>query len=251
MYKPKDFEIFHIHTHRCKHASDEEDFRYVEAAIKLGAERIVFTDHTPFPGNPFRNRMDMEQLPEYLNSMNQLKKEYAPQIEVLAGLEVEYLPSFDSYYRELAAMKELDLLTIGQHFYENEDGSWSFMDADKSQEYVGLCKAIVQGIETGLFDVVAHPDRSFRRCKSWSQGVMHAGYEVILAAKEHQVYLEKNHTSMRRKNHYWEDFWVRAGMNPCLEGYDAHSVEEMEKIWRGKHWMISQSELNELLGDKK
>lgn len=230
MYQPKDSEIFHIHTNRCKHASDEEDFQYVEAAIRLGASRIVFTDHAPFPGDPFRNRMDMEQLPEYISSMNALKKEYASQIEVMAGLEVEYLPSFLPYYKELAASKDFDLLMIGQHFYENEDGTWSFQDKDKSREFVGLCNAIVKGIETDLFDVVAHPDRSFRRCKGWNGELMNASYDVIAAAAKHQVLLEKNHSSMRRKNHYWEDFWVRAGMNKQLDGYDAHSVEEMRNI---------------------
>lgn len=248
MYKPKEFEIFHIHTNRCKHASDEEDFRYVEAAIRLGADRVVFTDHAPFPDNPFRNRMDMEQLPEYIGSMSRLKKEYASQIEVMAGLEVEYLPSYLSYYQELFAMNELDLLMIGQHFYENKDGSWSFSDADKSQEYIGLCNAIVQGIETGLFDVVAHPDRSFRRCKNWTQDIMHASYDVIMAASKHKVYLEKNYTSMRHKNHYWEDFWVRSSMANCLTGYDAHSVAEMEEIWNKNHMMIPQEMLDRLLG---
>ncbi len=37
-YKPLDKEIFHVHTNRCKHASDETDVDYVEKAICLGAE---------------------------------------------------------------------------------------------------------------------------------------------------------------------------------------------------------------------
>jgi len=74
MYKPTDREIFHVHTKRCKHASDEEDYLYVESAIRLNADRIVFTDHVPFPGNPFGFRMDMEELPGYISSMKALKK---------------------------------------------------------------------------------------------------------------------------------------------------------------------------------
>ena len=75
MYQPIENEIFHVHTWRCKHASEEQNYKYVEKAIDLGANRIVFTDHCPFPGNPFRSRMDMEQLPEYMSSLLHLKME--------------------------------------------------------------------------------------------------------------------------------------------------------------------------------
>ena len=48
--------IFHIHTYRCGHASNESDEAYVRKAIELGAESITFTDHTPFPGDTYRFR---------------------------------------------------------------------------------------------------------------------------------------------------------------------------------------------------
>ena len=83
MYKPIEGEIFHVHTWRCKHASEEQDYEYVEKAIDLGADRIVFTDHSPFPGNPFRSRMEIEQLPEYISSLCQLKKEYGAKIDAI------------------------------------------------------------------------------------------------------------------------------------------------------------------------
>lgn len=99
LYKQIEKEAFHVHTYRCKHAGDEPDTAYVEKAIELGAPRIVFTDHCPLPGNRFRNRMDMEQLPEYIESLSRLKDRYADKIEILCGLEVDYLPSFDAYVK--------------------------------------------------------------------------------------------------------------------------------------------------------
>ncbi len=230
MYQPLENEIFHVHTKRCKHAGNDEDYQYVEAAVNLGADRIVFTDHAPFPGNPFRGRMEMDELQGYIDSVQALRKEYAGKIEVMLGLEIEYLPSFDTYYRELRKSNEFDLLMLSQHFCENEDGSYSFQEEDKSEEFKGLSAATVQGIETGLFDVVAHPDRIFRRCKAWNSELMNASYDIIFAAASHSMFLEKNLTSQRRKNHYWEPFWVRAAEKPILTGYDAHSVEEMERL---------------------
>ena len=99
MYQPIENEIFHVHTWRCNHASNELDYQYVERAIELGASRIVFTDHSPFPGNLFRGRMGIEQLPEYISSLVHLKRKYASEIEVMIGLEAEYLPSFRNYIR--------------------------------------------------------------------------------------------------------------------------------------------------------
>lgn len=249
MYQPIENEIFHVHTKRCKHAGEDEDYRYVEAAINLRADRIVFTDHAPFPGNPFGNRMDIEELPEYVASMEALKREYAGQIEVRFGLEIEYLPSFASYYRELYDSKEFDLLMLGQHFYENEDGSYSFRNEDKSEEFKGLSAAIVQGIETGLFDVVAHPDRIYRRCKTWNSDMMGACYDMINAASKQQVLLEKNYSSQRRKNQYWPPFWVRAAGKPMLTGYDAHSVEEMNEIRLRNSVILTQEEIYRLFGE--
>ena len=84
-YIPLKNEIFHVHTHRCKHAGDEPDEAYINKAIEIGAPRIVFTDHAPFPGNPFGNRMNIEDLPEYEEAMNELKAEFAGKIEILSG----------------------------------------------------------------------------------------------------------------------------------------------------------------------
>ena len=62
-------EIFHVHTYRCRHAANVADEMYILKAIDLGAVSITFTDHAPFPGNPFGNRMDIQQLSEYLDSL--------------------------------------------------------------------------------------------------------------------------------------------------------------------------------------
>lgn len=250
MYKPIENEIFHVHTSRCGHASDEEDYKYVEKAIELGAERIVFTDHAPFPGNPFRSRsrMRIEELDGYVSSIEGLKGEYGKNIEILRGLEIEYLPSFTDYYKELRKSGKFDVLILGQHMYEYEDGSMSFHDEDRTQEFIGMCDAMIAGANTGLFDVIAHPDRAFKRCKVWDKRMMQKGYDVIFAARNNNVLLEKNYSSMQHKYRYWEEFWTRAGGMQHVYGYDAHSVEEMESIWNKNHRMLTQMELNQLLG---
>lgn len=225
-------DIFHVHTYRCGHAGDELDELYVQKAIELGAQGIVFTDHCPFPGNPFGNRMDIEELPEYIATLKDLKEKYAGQIDVRIGLEVEYLPSYKEYYKQLYESKQLDYMMIGQHFYEKTDGGYSFSDKDKSREFVGLCDAIVEGIKTGFFNVVAHPDRSFRGCKEWTQEMQVVADQIIQAAREHGVALEENYASKRKDRQYWEQFWINTTNMYIRKGCDAHSVAEMEERWK-------------------
>lgn len=222
------YDIFHVHTYRCGHAEDVSDELYIKKAIELGADRITFTDHAPFPGNIFHNRMEYEQLPEYVNTLRQLKRKYEGQINVRIGLEIEYLPSFQSYYEELAEI--LDLLMIGQHFFETAPGKYSFSLVNQEEtEYPGCLDAMMQGIESGLFQVVAHPDRIFRRVKNWNQDCKKGCKDLISLAKNKQVILEKNLSSMRHKNYFREEFWqLLTPENKTIFGLDAHAVGELE-----------------------
>ena len=85
--------IFHVHTARCKHGSDESDEAFVKTAVALGASKITFTDHSPFPGDSFKNRMGMSQLPEYIASLKSLKDKYRGTIEIEIGLEMRWINS--------------------------------------------------------------------------------------------------------------------------------------------------------------
>ena len=43
--------------------------------------------------------------------------------------------------------------------------------------------------------------------------------------------LEKNYSSMANENYYRNEFWNLASGVSIIYGYDAHSVEEMERIY--------------------
>lgn len=230
----KSKELFHVHTYRCKHAGDERDELYIKRAIELGAGAITFTDHAPFPGNPFGNRMNMEDLQEYIDTLSDLREYYKSDIEVRIGLEIEYFPSFIDYYKWLYEEQKLDVMMIGQHMYECGDGQYSFsLDRDvlKKEEAEGLGNAIIEGMKTGYFSVVAHPDRIFRRCKTWDGHMEKLSENMIKVAVANNIALEKNLSSMQRKNQYWEEFWrLVPDSAKGITGLDAHSVNELEII---------------------
>lgn len=220
--------IFHVHTYRCGHASDEKDEDYVKRALQLGASAIYFTDHAPFPGDPFTGRMRYDELSEYIKGLNELKKKYEGIIDIFIGLEIEYLPSFQSYYEELKSNQKIDILMLGQHHYEVSGGIYSF-SLDKGEHlYYGLQQAQLQGVSTGFFDVLAHPDRCLRFFTGdWTEEIINLERKLVEDAAYKNVVLEKNLSSMRNGSFY-EDFWNIVPENTkIIYGCDAHSVKDL------------------------
>ncbi len=234
MYIPIENEVFHVHTKRCGHAGNYEDREYVEMAMALGATRIVFTDHAPFPGNPLGNRMPYEQLQEYIGAINQLREEYKDRIEIQCGLEVEYFPSYLGYYKELRGMKNLDVMLLGQHLFEYADGRFSIYDQDRSNEFIGQLDAMVQGVESGLFDVVAHPDRAYRKRTEFGAIEKEYADKLITAVKKsiYPIRLEYNYASRVEPGYFKDEFWEGIPEDLVIYGYDAHSPEEIKEGWK-------------------
>lgn len=226
--------IFHVHTHRCRHAANVSDEMYVKKAIELGAASITFTDHAPFPGNPFGNRMDIQQLPEYVQSLCGLKEKYESIIEIKIGLEIEYIPHFQQYYEQLKDSGCFDVLMIGQHFYEYADNRYNFsLEKEELQkkEAEGVCKAIIESMATGLFQVVAHPDRMFRYCGKWNKSMEQMSKELIKTAMQHKIILEQNLSSMKKSNNYRDEFWnLVPSTVKIYVGTDAHAVNQLECV---------------------
>lgn len=220
--------IFHVHTWRCGHAENVSDEEYIKKAIELGAEQIVFTDHAPLPGDLFTGRMKSEQLAEYITTLQLLKHKYYSDINIVLSLEIEYLPSYVDYIYDLKKNKDIDILILGQHFYELSNGEWSFNLHNKNNEWKGLINAEIEAARSGLFDVIAHPDRVFKRCKSWSAQMKTLSNELIKVSCNNKILLEKNFSSKKCKRYYWEEFWkLVSDRHVIIYGSDAHSLDEL------------------------
>ena len=232
--------FFHIHTFRCGHAAMVPDEAYVRKAIELHAGSIWFSDHAPFPGDPLHHMMSVTELDGYLETIHALKHRYAGQIDVHAGLEIEYFPSFDrsGWYRQLKDDERIEFLMIGQHMAEIKPGHFSF-EWDKERlardEYRVLGEAVIAGIESGYFDFVAHPDRSFRAKRAWDDDMTALSRRIIGAAAKADIPLEKNKLSARMAYNFWPEFWrLLTPANRVITGLDAHSVEDMaERAFAG------------------
>jgi histidinol-phosphatase (PHP family) len=157
---------YHIHSHFCRHATGSL-VEYARAAVKKGLDEICFTPHVPFPGYKpgfFGNRLRMDpgEFPLFIEELEQARRA-APEIAILCGVEADYVKGFEGYLERFLASFPLDFVLMSVHFVQAWPGDqWVFdLSADKRpleriyDDYLG---AIREGIETGLFDCVAHLD---------------------------------------------------------------------------------------------
>lgn len=250
----KESDLFHIHTFRCLHAEEVPDEDYIKKAVSIGKTGIWFTDHAPFPKDPFGHRMRMAQLPEYLDTLSALKEKYKGICDVHIGLESEYFPSFDraGYYGELLSDSRLEFLLLGQHMAEDPDGGYSY-DWDKDrlddEEWVALSGAVLQGMKSGYFTCVAHPDRSFRRCREWTDRMEDVSRQIHALSVEKDIPLEINLHSYGHRTQFWPPFWaVQPKEEKTLFGLDAHSIDEIDLRLGKKEKFLARESITSLPG---
>ena len=98
---------YHMHTPLCHHATGEP-VEYAKRALELGLQEIGFSDHSPMPQDNFDNwRMNTDKLDEYVAQVQRVQKDF-PQLTVRLALEVDYLPGYEDWIRDLAARHPWD-----------------------------------------------------------------------------------------------------------------------------------------------
>ncbi len=230
---------FHTHTKRCMHASGTEE-EYVRKAIQQGVNHLGFSDHAPFPDFVYGFRMKMQELGEYITELERLREKYRDILEISIGLEIEYLPWYESYYHSLFKEMKIDYLLLGQHFYQNRQGYLS----DAGTDCMEYAWSIEKALNTGFFCTLAHPDIFINFSDS---SALRASKLIVEAATRNGVILEYS-AARFRKNEQWNDsqnpFWgmARQADAKVIVGSDAHSPD---CIW--DEWVARAYEsLNEL-----
>ena len=149
---------FHSHTYRCGHANGDAE-EYVLNAIKDGFKYYGVSDHVMFPflDQPGIRGSYENDFKSYVDVVNNLKTKYKNEINLSLGMEIEYSPFLDNYYRDLLK-NELDYLIMGQHFHMGQNMYFQSYDSfeNAAEKYV---EDIIKGMESGLILYVAHPDQ--------------------------------------------------------------------------------------------
>lgn len=227
---------YHTHTCRCGHASGSDE-EYVKCAIQAGYQVLGFSDHAPFKdySHP-RSHMEWEQLDEYIESIQSLKKKYEGIIDIKVGLETEYYPF--NYEERRYLKQKVEYLLLGQHFTSPEQ-TVSYFKENTEEEILTYADSICNAIDTGLFMYVCHPDVFMSRQKYFSAACETAAHKIAKKAAERKIPLEVNVRGVMKGKRTYNDgmyysypfrrFWEIAAQYPiqCILGIDAHDPQDL------------------------
>lgn len=242
---------YHTHTWRCQHARGTEE-AYVKTAIAQGFDTLGFADHTPWPyksGFISGMRMRLDQFADYKRTVLRLREKYAGQIDIPLGLECEAFPEYYGWLRDLKA-EHLDYIILGNHYDYNDEGDhrrlypaggFYFGRCTQSDTVIRYGQRTLDGMATGLYDYVAHPDLCMHMMPRFDADCRAVSVDLCQAAKALDLPLEFNLLGFSRheqelgigwQSYPCEPFWHIAAETGCraIIGFDAHDAEFLERL---------------------
>lgn len=234
---------YHAHTFRCGHAwgTDEEMIR---AAIDAGFTTLGISEHTPWPFADgyweidTRQRLPMEKLDQYLADMQALKEKYKDQIEIKIALECEYFPR---YFDWLKSVKDqFDYLLLGVHCSEHDEHlTHYYARSTKEEQVVEYTRCVLEGMESGLFTYLAHPELCFADYPVYDDVCKELVHKICAKAVALDMPLEYNLYGVDKQGRGRQKglgypckiFWEEAAKYGCkaIIGVDGHRPEHYNR----------------------
>jgi len=175
--------LVNLHTHSIWCDGKDTPETIVKAAIRKGFGGLGFSSHAMLPADPLPWPLTAEKLPLYIDEIFALKRKYSGEIEILCGVEADFIPAACSPDRQVYPAR-LDYIIGSIHFVVAPDGAW--VEVDKSPEslfdgiaahFGGDAKSFISAyfaaertmVSSFDFDIVAHPDlvRKFNAKHPW------------------------------------------------------------------------------------
>ncbi|NCB92676.1 MAG: PHP domain-containing protein [Clostridia bacterium] len=147
---------YHTHSKWCHHGTGEiEDF--LESAVNAGLEEIAITEHVPHKDNLDYNRMWWEDFIPFDQSLEKAIQKYRQKIKIIKGFECEYYPEEIETYKMFQKEYGYELLMLGQH-RAGKNREFDIFAPKGQKELQAYADAVCEGLSTGLFRFLAHPD---------------------------------------------------------------------------------------------
>jgi histidinol-phosphatase (PHP family) len=152
---------YHIHTPLCGHAAGPME-ACVERGIELGLREIGFACHNPLPrGLASDVRMKEPELDYYVRRVTDLQFQYRGKIDVMLGLEMDYVAGLEDYLARQATAYPWDYLIGSIHYLDPECElcCWSRrLPFDADEQYARYFALVEKLARSGLYDIVSHFD---------------------------------------------------------------------------------------------
>jgi len=166
---------------------------------------------------------------EYVYAIRELGKEYASDIKLYVGFEVEYIPEFFKEQKAMFDRLGCDYMIMGQHFLKSEQtGPYTGTPTDDESRIREYVDTVIEGMKTGMYSYLAHPDLiNYQGLDSVYEWEM---TRMCKALKELNIPLEINMLGISAGKHYpTERFWCIPHDigNKVILGLDAHTVDNI------------------------
>ena len=223
----------HTHTARCKHAKGLP-VDYAQAAVDRGIHVLGITDHTPFPDDRILMiRMGFAELDPYIREVRQAQEAF-PQLKVLLGLECEYFPEFDGFYRSLLEEKKMDYLIGSVHFYlyrGKPQGFWGGFQMDR-EALLCYADAYIQMMQSGHFFFGAHPDTFGASIREWNESCEECADRICAAAAELNMPLEINVSGWLKQEQQANKLGFASAAQAEAAGQACPRPYPLDEFWR-------------------
>lgn len=123
---------YHTHSRYCD--GEGEIREYIAAALAAGLDSYGVSCHAPVPiamRDPWMMRP--EDLPAYRAEVRALREEYRDRLPIFLGLELDYAPGMDAFYRTEIVPHDFDYFVGSVHFV-GTDGEGMPWEIDLSAE---------------------------------------------------------------------------------------------------------------------
>lgn len=218
---------YHTHSRWCRHAEGEiED--YFEAAVRLGFKELAMTEHVPHRYS--WSWFPIELIPEYDAALNEAIEKYKDKIRLYKGFECEYHPDDMADYLHYKNELGYSFLIMGQHGF-GKNNEYNSFDVKKSSDMRIYADTVCEGLETGAFVLLAHPDVVMTEYKGSFDGDCEKAFRQIFKTCEGlHIPVEINMNGYRDRRGYPDenvltlskDYDLRYLMNS-----DAHSPKKL------------------------
>jgi len=233
---------YHLHTFYSDGENDFED--YIKEAIELNFSEIGFSDHyTLLPsGKEESYSLKNKDIEKYIQELTDLQKKYHDRICIKIGIEIDYFPQ--NFRRVLAFLNRypFDYYIVGIHYVGDflfdspiSEETWQrFSQEEINEIYDKYFELIVKAIDTGGFQILAHPDLIKKYNYKATINLSKLYKNVIYALKNTDITLEVNQAGLRHPVHeiYPEEKLLKIALQNdislCISS-DSHNIKHFVK----------------------
>lgn len=228
---------YHTHTPLCRHATGEP-VELAAQAVKIGLPEMGFSDHNPMPDDDFDDwRMRASDLGAYVQKV-ELARSQHPGLTIKLGLEVDYLPRYEAWVRDLAQRYPWDYFIGSVHYVspawalDNPAQLSEWKKRDPFEVWNTYFERLTMAAESRLFDIIGHADLCKKFCFYPAQDCEPLFNRFLEAARRNEVAIELNTAGLRKdcKEIYPSPAFLRLAFRagvPITFGSDAHAPGEV------------------------